>query len=134
MMFKKISRNFAGDFVLRLSGPIFWVKLNLQIYKTVRDFKTSSLYDIAAANVCTMKKTGGLYHVSERRYFNSSPGRFSEIAAILPRRLYTHRSKSFRSTVYLTAKAVAELSLLPTRPPSLTFLEIPNFLGYARPP
>jgi hypothetical protein len=30
-----------------------------------------------------MKKTRGLYHVSEGRYFNFSPGRFSEIVAIL---------------------------------------------------
>jgi hypothetical protein len=30
-----------------------------------------------------MKKTRGLYHVFERRYFNFSPGRFSEIGAIL---------------------------------------------------
>jgi hypothetical protein len=44
----------------------------------VKDFKTFSLNDIAAANVCTMKKTRGLYHVSERRYFNFSPGRFSD--------------------------------------------------------
>jgi hypothetical protein len=28
------------------------------------------------ANVCTMKKTRGLYHVPERRNFNFSPGRF----------------------------------------------------------
>ena len=70
-------------FCIRLSGPIFGVKLNLHIYKTVKDFKTSSLTDIAAANVCIMKKYRGLYHVSERRYFNFSPGRFSEIVAIL---------------------------------------------------
>jgi hypothetical protein len=57
--------------------------LNLHIYKTVKDFKTSSLTDIAAANVCTMQKTRGLYHVSERRNFNFSPSRFSEIVAIL---------------------------------------------------
>ncbi len=30
-----------------------------------------------------MKKTRGLYHVSERRYFNFSPGPFSEIVAVL---------------------------------------------------
>ncbi len=70
-------------FCVRLSGPIFGVKLNLHIYKTIKDFKISSLIDIAAANVCTMKKTGGLYHLSERRYFNVCPGRFSEIVAIL---------------------------------------------------
>jgi hypothetical protein len=70
-------------FCVRLSGPIFRVKLNPHIYKTVKDFKTSSLTDIAAANVCTMKKTRGLYHVPERRYFNFGPGRFSEIVAIL---------------------------------------------------
>ncbi len=49
----------------------------------VKDFKTSSLTGIAAANVCTMQKTRGLYHVSERRNFNFSPSRFSEIVAIL---------------------------------------------------
>jgi hypothetical protein len=49
----------------------------------VKDFIISSLIDIAAANVCTMKKTRGLYPVSERRYFNFSPGHFSEIVAIL---------------------------------------------------
>ncbi len=70
--------------------------MNLHIYKTVKDDKTSSLIDIAAANVCTKKKTRGLYHVSERRYFNFSPGRFSEIVAILtaPAVLHhLHRSK-----------------------------------------
>ncbi len=70
-------------FCIRLSGPIFGGKLNLHIYKTVKDFKTSSLTDVAAANMCIMKKTRVLYHVSERRYFNFSPGRFSEIVAIL---------------------------------------------------
>jgi hypothetical protein len=49
----------------------------------VKDTKTSSLSDIGAANVSTMKKTRGLYHVSVGRYFNFSPGRFSEIVAIL---------------------------------------------------
>ncbi len=39
-------------FCIRLSGPIFGVKLNLHIYKTVKDFKTSSLINVAAANVC----------------------------------------------------------------------------------
>ncbi len=57
--------------------------MNLQIYKTVKDIKTSFLLDIAAANVCTMNKTRGLYHVPESGYFNFSPGRFSEIVAIL---------------------------------------------------
>jgi hypothetical protein len=52
------------------------VKLTLHIYKTVKDFKTSFLPYIAAANVCTMKKTRGLYHVPESRYFKFSPGRF----------------------------------------------------------
>jgi hypothetical protein len=70
-------------FCIRSSGPIFGVKLNLHIYKTVKDFKIYSLTDIAAANVCIMKKTRGLYHVPERRYFSFSPGRFSEIVAIL---------------------------------------------------
>ncbi len=64
------------QFCIRLSGPIFGVKLNLHIYKTVKDFKTSSLTDVAAANMCIMKKTRGLYHVFERRYFPFSPGRF----------------------------------------------------------
>jgi hypothetical protein len=63
-------------FCIRLSGPIFGVKLNLHIYKTVKDFKTSSLTDIDAENVCIMKKTRGLYHVFERRYLHFSPGRF----------------------------------------------------------
>jgi hypothetical protein len=44
------------QFCVRSSGPIFGVKLNLHIYKTVKDFKISSLTDIAAANVCIMKK------------------------------------------------------------------------------
>jgi hypothetical protein len=70
-------------FCIRLSGPIFGVKLNLHMYKTDKDLKTSSLTDVAAANVCTIKKTRGLYHVPERRYFNFRPGRFSEIVAIL---------------------------------------------------
>jgi hypothetical protein len=70
-------------FCIRLSGQIFGVKLNLHIYKTVKDIKTSSLSDTGAANVSTMKKTRGLYHVSEWRYFNFSPGHFSEIVAIL---------------------------------------------------
>ncbi len=52
------------------------------MYKTVKDFKTSFLTDIAAANVYIMKKTRGLYHVYERRYFNFTPGLFSEIVAI----------------------------------------------------
>ncbi len=67
------------QFCIRLSGPIFGVKLDLHIQKTVKDFKTSFLIDIAAANVCTMKKNRGLYHVPESRYFNFSPGRVSEI-------------------------------------------------------
>ncbi len=33
--------------------------------------------------MCTTKKTRGLCHVPERRYFSFSPGRFSEIVAIL---------------------------------------------------
>ncbi len=70
-------------FCIRLSGPIFRVKLNLHIYKMVKGFKTSSLTNVAAANVCTMKETRGLYLLPERRYFNFSPGRFSEIVAIL---------------------------------------------------
>jgi hypothetical protein len=58
--------------------------LDLHIYKTVKDFKTSFLTDIAAANLCIMKKKNpGFHHVSERRYFNFSPGLFSEIVAIL---------------------------------------------------
>jgi hypothetical protein len=65
-------------FCLRISGPIFGVKLNLHICKTVKDFKTLFLNDISVANVCTMKKTRGLYRVSERRYFNFSPGHFSD--------------------------------------------------------
>jgi hypothetical protein len=44
--------------------------------QTVKDFKTLFSPDIAAANVCTMKKTRGLYHVPETRYFNFSHGRF----------------------------------------------------------
>jgi hypothetical protein len=69
--FQELCRRFC----IRLNGPIFGVKLNLHIYKTVKYFKTSSLSDIVAANMCIMKKTRGLYHVSERRYFNFSPGR-----------------------------------------------------------
>ncbi len=38
---------------------------------------------MVAASVSTMKKTRGLYHVFERRYFSFSPGRFSEIVAII---------------------------------------------------
>jgi hypothetical protein len=63
--------------------PIFGVKLNLHFYKTVKDFKTYSLTNIAAANVCIMKKIRGLYRVSETRNFNFSPGPFLEIVAIL---------------------------------------------------
>ncbi len=79
----KIFEELGRRFCIRSSGPIFGIKLNLHIDKTVKDFKSSSLTDIAAANVCIMKKTRGLYHVSERRYFNFSPGPFSEIVAIL---------------------------------------------------
>ncbi len=82
-MLKKNFLELCMRFCIRLSGPIFGVKLNLHIYNTVKDFKTSSLTDVAAANVYTMKKTRGLYHAPERRYFNFSPGRFSEIVAIL---------------------------------------------------
>jgi hypothetical protein len=49
----------------------------------VKDIKTSSLSDIDAANVYTMKKTRGLCYVSERRYCNFILGRFSEIVALL---------------------------------------------------
>jgi hypothetical protein len=66
--------------------------LNLHIYKTVKDFKTSSLFDIAGANVFTKKKTRGLYHVSERRYLNFSPGRFSEIVALLTAPAVQHQT------------------------------------------
>ncbi len=57
-MLKKFYRNFARDFF-------------------------SDLVPIGAANVSTMKKTRGFYHVSEGRYLNFSPVRFSEIVAIL---------------------------------------------------
>jgi hypothetical protein len=77
-MFNGCLKKFCRGFCIRLSGQILGVKLNLHLYKTVKDFKTSSLDDIAAANVCAMKKTRGLYHVSERR-----SGRFSEIEVIL---------------------------------------------------
>jgi hypothetical protein len=50
--------------------------LKLHIYKTVKDFKASSLFRIAVANVRIMKKNRGLYHVSERRYLNVSSGTF----------------------------------------------------------
>jgi hypothetical protein len=80
---KKIFLELCMRFCRRLSGPIFGVKLNPHIYKTVKDFKTTSLTDVAVANLYTMKKTRGLYHVPERRYFNFSAGRFSEIVAIL---------------------------------------------------
>ncbi len=64
------------QFCIRLSGPIFEVNLNLHMYKTVKDFKTSFLPYIAAVNVCTVKKTRGLYHVPESRYLKFSPRRF----------------------------------------------------------
>ncbi len=70
-------------FWIKLSGPIFRVNLNLHVYKMVKAFKSSFLTDIAAANVCIMKKNRGLYHVSEGRYLNFSSGPFSEILAIL---------------------------------------------------
>jgi hypothetical protein len=70
-------------FWIKLSGPIFRVKLNLHVYKMVNAFKSSFLTDIAAANVCIMKKNRGLYHVSEGRYLNFSSGPFSEILAKL---------------------------------------------------
>ncbi len=57
--------------------------MNLHFYKTVKDFKISFLPYIAAANVCTMKKTRGLYHVPESKYFKFSPAVFSDIVAIL---------------------------------------------------
>ncbi len=78
-MFNGCFKKFLGTLqaiLFKIKWTDFGVKLNLHIYKTVKDFKTSSLIDIAAANVCTMKKTRGLYHVSERRYFNFSPGHF----------------------------------------------------------
>jgi hypothetical protein len=82
-MFNGCLKKFLGTLhailYIRSSGPILWVKLNLHIYKMVKDFKTSSLTDIAAANVCTLQKTRGLYHVPERRYFSFSPGRFFEV-------------------------------------------------------
>ncbi len=49
---KKNLLELCTRFCIRLSGLIYWVKLNLHIYKTVEDLKTSSLFDIAAANVC----------------------------------------------------------------------------------
>jgi hypothetical protein len=85
-MFNGCLKNFLGTLqaiLYKIKWTDFWVKLNLHIYKMVKDFKTSSTTDIAAANVCIMKKTRCLYHVSERRYFNFSPGPFSEIVAIL---------------------------------------------------
>ncbi len=97
-------------FCIRLSGPIFRVKLNLHIYKMVKDFKTSSLTNVAAANVCTMKKTRGLYHVPERRYFNFSPGRFSEIVAILTAPAVYYISPPFSS--HLNPAVQSDLALL----------------------
>ncbi len=79
---KKIFQELCRRFCVRSSGLIFGVKLDLHIYKTVKDFKTYSLIDIAAANARIMKKTRGLYRVSERRYFSFSPGPFWEIVAI----------------------------------------------------
>ncbi len=60
----------------------FGVKLNLHVYKTVKDFYTS-LSDMAVANVRTMKKNRGLYHVSARIYINFSSRTFSKILVIL---------------------------------------------------
>jgi hypothetical protein len=44
-----------------------------------------------------MPKTRGLYHVSERRNFNFSPSRFSEIVAILTAPAVGARKKSIKN-------------------------------------
>jgi hypothetical protein len=54
---KKNFPELRTRFCVRLCVPIFGVKLNLHIYKMVKDFKTFSHTDIAATNVCTKKKT-----------------------------------------------------------------------------
>jgi hypothetical protein len=51
--------------------------------KTVKDFLTFSLNDVAVANVCIMKKTIGLCQVSERRYLIFSSLTFSKILVTL---------------------------------------------------
>jgi hypothetical protein len=58
------------------SVSIFWIKLNLHMSKTVKDFPTPFLPGLSFANVCTKKKTRGLYHVCGRRYSNFSSGTF----------------------------------------------------------
>jgi hypothetical protein len=78
-IFKELCRRFC----IRSSGPIFGVKLNLHIYRTVKDFLTSFPTDVAVANVCKIKNPEVSYHVSERRYLNFSSGTFSEILVIL---------------------------------------------------
>ncbi len=70
-------------FCIKLSGPIFGVKLNLHIYKTVKDFETSSLTDIPAANVCIMKKPEVSIMYLRGVISIFVPALFSEIVAIL---------------------------------------------------
>ncbi len=85
-MFNGCFKKFLGTLqaiLYKIKWTNFWGQIEPTYLKTVQDFKTSFLPDIAAANLCTMKKTRGLYHVPESRYFNFSPGRFSEMVAIL---------------------------------------------------
>jgi hypothetical protein len=87
-MFNGCLQKFLGTlqailYKIKWTNFLGQIEPTLHIYKTFKDFKTSFLTDIAAANVCTMKKTRGLYHIPESRYFSFSPWRFSEIVAIL---------------------------------------------------
>ncbi len=52
-MFHLLKNNFPGTFkviLYKITGPIFGVKLNLHIYKTVKDFQIPFLPDIPFAN------------------------------------------------------------------------------------
>ncbi len=93
---KKIFPELCTRFCMTLNGPIFGVKLNLHISKTVKDIWTSSLTDIATANVCVKKKTRGLYHVCERRYLNFSPVPFSVCCG------YTYRAGCIYISIFIS--------------------------------
>jgi hypothetical protein len=74
-------------FCIRSRGPIFWVKLNLHIYKTVKDFKTSSHIDIVAANVCIVKKPEVSTMYLRGDISLLVPALFRKLWLYLPRRL-----------------------------------------------
>ncbi len=80
-----------------------WGKIDLHIYKTFKDFKTSSLTDIAAANMCIMKKTEVSIMYLRGDISILIPALFRKLWLYLPHRLYMTSSRTATS-IFLAAQ------------------------------